>query len=344
MKILFITHLNEKTTTPINDDLSDAILLGLKEAYPNDVIDYPGAWYMDQKEVIKRNYTYKKNFWGNGFTYYDLISDYQEINRDDISNKISNNYFDFIIYGSIKRSKKLLDEAISSKSKIIFIDGEDDTVIDTSVLKYGIYFKRELIHKDYKNVFPINCAVPERKVIKEINYKPKHLIAPLIPSRRKTYIYNNEKDYFRMWQDSIFGITYNHNSWWEAVRYYEMLMNGCIPFILELEKCPENTLTKLPKKKLINIFDEYSWILNKKFPPKIYKKKYLSIKKFIYYFKGFFQKNYTAETFIIDYPEINEIRKDLLEYTRNKLTTEYIAKEVIEISKNFYSSNKKNNY
>ena len=60
MKILFITHLNKDTTIPINDIMSDSILLGLKDAYPKDVVDYPGAWYMDKNEVIKRNYEYKK--------------------------------------------------------------------------------------------------------------------------------------------------------------------------------------------------------------------------------------------------------------------------------------------
>ena len=64
-----------------------------------------------------------------------------------------------------------------------------------------------------------------------------------------------------MWQNSLFGISHAYGAWWESVRYYEMLMNGCIPLILNLKKCPEDTLTLLPKKKLINVFDKYSWIL-----------------------------------------------------------------------------------
>ena len=338
MKILFITHLTENTTTPINDAVSDSIFLGLKEAYSTNVIDYPAAWYMDRNEVIKRKYVYKKNFWGNGFTYYDLISDYEKVDRTNILEKINKNYFDFIVYGSIKRSKMFLQEAINSKNKLIFIDGEDDIKIDKSVLKYGIYFKRELVSHNFKNVFPINCCIPERKIVKKINYSPKNLIAPLIPTRKETYIYETEKDYFDMWQNSLFGVTYNYNYWWEAIRYYEMLMNGCIPFILELENCPSNTLTKLPKQRLIEIFDKYSWVLNKTFPPKIYKKKYLSTKKFLLYFRGLLQKNYNAKTFINDYPEINEIREELLEYTRKNITTEHVAREVVHISKNYFKT------
>ena len=51
-----------------------------------------------------------------------------------------------------------------------------------------------------------------------------------------------------MWQQSIFGISHSFGTWWESVRYYEMLMNGCIPLILNLKKCPQDTLTLLPKK------------------------------------------------------------------------------------------------
>ena len=338
MKILFITQLTEKNIIPINNTVSDSLLLGLKEIYPTDVIDYPGAWYMDKNEVKKRNYAYKNNFWGNGFTYYDIISDYQQVDRNDVLNKINNNYFDFIIYGAIRCSKKFLNEAISSTSKLIFIDGDDDTIIDMDVLKHGIYFKRELIYNDFKNVFPINCCVPQKKTIKKINDKPTRLLAPLIPYRDKTYIYDNEKDYYKMWQNSIFGFTYSPNGWWETVRYYEMMMNGCIPLIQNLEKCPKNTLTKLPKKKLVNIFNKYSWILNQNFPTKIYKKKFLSPKKFVLYFQALFQKKYNAQSFVLDFPEINEIREELLEYTKNNITTKHIANEVINISNNFFSS------
>ena len=84
-----------------------------------------------------------------------------------------------------------------------------------------------------------------------------------------------------MWQNSLFGISHAYGTWWETVRYYEMLMNGCIPLVLNLKECPIDTLTQLPKKKLIDIFDKYSWILNKYLPTKIYKKKILTLDKFL---------------------------------------------------------------
>ena len=71
MKILFITHVNEKNLVP-NDIINDCVLHGLKEVYGNtNVVDYPGSWHMYKDEVYKRNFNYS-NFWGNGFTYYDF--------------------------------------------------------------------------------------------------------------------------------------------------------------------------------------------------------------------------------------------------------------------------------
>ena len=334
MKILFITQLknNEKI---FNDIISDSLLLGLREIYKGDVIDYPGAWYMYQDEIIKRNFDISK-LWGNGFTYYNNLNNYDSIDRTDIQNKIRNNYFEFIVFGSYTRSNLFFDEALKSQSKIIIIDGEDHTNTNLNTIKKIIYFKRELI-KNESNLFPINVTIPKNKIISKINENPKNLLAPLIPHRYKTYIYQKEQDYYEMWNNSLFGISYVHGGWWEAVRYYEMMMNGCIPLILDLKNCPELTLTKLPKLELIKVFEKYSWILNQYNPLKIYKKKFLNLEKFISYLKYIPKKKYNSQSFLTEFPEVNEIRKRLLEHTRKKLTTEHIAKYVIQSATAFYS-------
>ena len=45
-----------------------------------------------------------------------------------------------------------LQQAINSNNKLIFIDGEDDIKIDIDVLKYGVYFKRELVSHNLKMI------------------------------------------------------------------------------------------------------------------------------------------------------------------------------------------------
>ena len=75
----------------------------------------------------------------------------------------------------------------------------------------------------------------KKKIFKNLNFEPKNLLSPLIHYRYENYIYNNETEYLKMWQESLFGISHAYGAWWESVRYYEMLMNGCIPLILNLK-------------------------------------------------------------------------------------------------------------
>ena len=75
-----------------------------------------------------------------------------------------------------------------------------------------------------KNVYPIHLAVPKKKIISSINTNPKNTLSPLIPGRMKTYIYENENDYYRMYQNSIFSLTYRKHAW-ESLRHCEILAN-----------------------------------------------------------------------------------------------------------------------
>lgn len=334
MKILFISGLNEKEDT-LNDYMHDIVLHGLRELYGENVIDYPGAWYMYGDEVKKRNYDIS-NLWGSGFTLYNLLSNYQQINRDDIEKKIKTNYFDFIIFGSIHKTTLFFDEAITSKSKIIFVDGNDHPFINEQIISKGVYFKRELISKNIKNVYPINFAIPKEKIINTINTKPINVLAPIIPGKNSAYVYKNEKDYYLKYQDSIFALTYKKLGW-DSLRHYEILMNGCVPLFLNIDKCPKKILTNFPKKILFDVFKQYSWVLNHFFPTKIYKKKFLTIEKFFLYFCNLFKKKHTGISFISSYPEIIEIKQQLLNYTKKSLTTENVAKNIISDTSKYYT-------
>ena len=324
MKILFISATSENNLT---DYMSDLMLHGLRELYGNDVVDYPGCWYLYSDEVKKRNFDTNK-LWGKGFNLNDSFQGYNLIDRNDISTKIKSKYFDLIIYGSIRRSSHFLDEVINNNNKYIFIDGEDDRFIEERYASKSIYFKRELL-KETPNIKPINFSIPKNKIIKEINRKPKNLLSPLIPGRLETYIYKDEKSYNQMYQNSVFALTYRKGGW-DCFRHYEILMNGCIPFYLEINKCPNKTLEKLPKDLLKEILKKYEWILSKYNPFFIYKKKFLNIKKIMLFLISSIKSNKSLENFIHNNEEVFEIKNQLLNYTKNNLTTEIIAKEIIE--------------
>ena len=59
-----------------------------------------------------------------------------------------------------------------------------------------------------------------------------------------------------------------------------------------------------------------------------YKKKFLSIKKILSFIPNIF-KNKNANTFLKKNEQILEIKRELLNYTHKKLTTEVLAKYVL---------------
>ena len=323
MKILFI-H-SEGNNTHYNDYMSDLLLHGLRQLLGAQVIDYPGSWYMYSDEILNRQFDRNK-LWGKGLTIKNTLNNYNSIDRTDIEKKIQNKYFDLVIYSSIRRSDLFLESVIKYNNKFLFIDGEDDIYIDERYSNSGLYFKRELVNNK-SNLIPISFAVPKEKVLKDINEKPINLLAPLIPGRLSTYIYEDEKTYYNMYANSIFGIT-NKKLGWDTLRHYEILMNGCIPLFLNIKDCPKLTLTTLPKDRLLNIYNNFHQILQFYSPFKIYKKKFLSIKKIFSYIPNMF-KNKSASTFLRDNSKVLEIKNELLNYTRQKLTTESLAKYVL---------------
>ena len=323
MKILFI-H-SEGNNTHYNDYMSDLLLHGLRQLLGTQIIDYPGSWYMYSDEILNRQFD-KNRLWGKGFTIKNTLNNYNSIDRTDIEKKIQNKYFDLIIYSSIRRSDLFLENVIKYNNKFLFIDGEDDNFIDERYSNSGLYFKREL-KNDKSNLIPISFAVPKEKILKNINEKPDNLLAPLIPGKLSTYIYEDEKAYYNMYANSIFGIT-NKKLGWDSLRHYEILMNGCIPLFLNIEDCPKLTLTTLPKDRLLNIYNNFHRILQLYSPFKIYKKKFLSIKKIFSYIPNMF-KNKSAPTFLRDNSKVLEIKNELLNYTHQKLTTESLAKYVL---------------
>ena len=324
MKILYIHYINSDY---YNDYMSDLLLHGLREIIGENLIDYPGCWYMYSDELKKRNYDQSK-LWGKGFTTQNLLENYNTIDRENILNKIKNRYFDLVIYASIRRSCIFLDEVIKFNNKFIFIDGEDDNFIDSKFSNKSLYFKRELFNQT-SAVLPINFAIPEKKIAKKIDTEPKNILAPLIPGRLKTYTYKKEKEYYQMYKKSIFALTYK-KSGWDCLRHYEIMMNGCIPLFLQLEDCPEKTMTKLPKKKLLLLRNKFENILSYFNPLSIYKKKFLSYKKILHYLSTISFEKKNIESFIYKNPEIFDLKYDLLDYTKKNLTTKNLGKYIID--------------
>lgn len=147
---------------------------------------------------------------------------------------------------------------------------------------------------------PIIFSIPLEKIIKTIPIKTK-ILSNIIPGEISTYIYNNEIEYYSEYANSYFGITMKKGGW-DCMRHYEIIANGCIPYFINIKKCPPNTMALWPKDLLIEGIDLYN--------------------------KSFKNKDINDLTIdIID--EYNLLLNKLLDYTRTHLTTRNIANYII---------------
>ena len=93
--------------------------------------------------------------------------------------------------------------------------------------------------------------------------------------------------YYIDYNKSYYGVTMK-KAGWDCMRHYEILANHCVPYFIDLESCPKQTLTNLPKELLIEArelslnFDQskYDIILNELFN---YTRKNLTTKKLAEY-------------------------------------------------------------
>jgi hypothetical protein len=243
MKILYLTKGDHV------DYQNDCLLIGLKELFGPDVVDYNKQYH----NYITYDEQAAKKLYGMGMSVTRILPDL-EVDRTDITAKIKNKYFDYIIYGSIWRCNDYIQTILEyyPSHKVIAIDGEDETNIH-KVFDLGIlYFKRELQHS-HKRLLPISFAIPTSK-INFVKNKTRD-IAICNPADRSTYIYKNEKDYYEGYQESRIGITMK-KAGWDCMRHYEILANGCLPYFINIDKCPELTMTTFPKQLCINLINE----------------------------------------------------------------------------------------
>ena len=269
MKILYITNhikIAQASGGFISDYQNDLVFYGLRELYGDNVVDSTQivSLYKEYENKIP-----KYHLWG-GMTTFWLIGD-NNIDRTNIEQKITDQFYDLIIYGSIKRCKDYYDLVSQHypDNKVILIDGNDEPELDPLYKKH-LYFKRELTI-DHPNVKPITFGIPTCKLANPNRNKTQDY-ATCIPGQPETYIFKEERPYYEDYQKSYYGVTMK-KAGWDCMRHYEILGNYCMPYFTDLEDCPKNTLSSFPKKLLLEAkelasnFDEqkYYEILDKVF-------------------------------------------------------------------------------
>ena len=247
MKILYVTNFKQIGMASggfISDYQNDLVFYGLRELYGDNVVDSTQivSLYKEYENRIP-----KQHLWG-GMTTFWLIGE-NNIDRANIEQKIKDQFYDLIIYGSIKRCKDYYD--IVSKhypdDKIILIDGNDESELDPLYKKH-LYFKRELVN-EHPNLKPITFAIPTPKLAKPNKNKSQEY-ATCIPGQPETYVFKEEQPYYEDYQKSYYGVTMK-KAGWDCMRHYEILGNYCMPYFTDLEDCPKDTLSSFPKGLLL---------------------------------------------------------------------------------------------
>lgn len=105
------------------------------------------------------------------------------------------------------------------------------------------------IEKNSLRIFHLGYAFPDELFKKDIPPK-KQVWAEVIPGFRETYRFSEEEAYFQMYADARFAFTWKKEGW-DCLRHYEILANGTIPVFPDLQKCPKDTLSHLPKDLII---------------------------------------------------------------------------------------------
>ena len=255
MKILYIsTNKNNPPVEPLVDYQNDCLLIGLKELFGDDVVDYQRRDHLYTDFSVEE----AKKQYGKGFTVTRVLEP-DNADRTDIEKKIKNKFFDLVIYGSVSRCIDMVDLVLEHypKHKIIFVDGDDNPKFNRAI-KYGTpYFKRELIwenneeYQDYfGNVAPISFAFPTSKV--QGPKEKTQLYAINDPRKPKSYVFENEQSYYEDYQKSKYAFTVK-KAGWDCLRHYEIMANGCIPLFENFPQCPRYVMVKFPKALITRI-------------------------------------------------------------------------------------------
>eukprot|EP00741_Cyanophora_paradoxa_P022703 tig00021494_g21925.t1 len=155
-------------------------------------------------------------------------------------------------------------------------------------------------------VYPLPYAIPEEHVVEELPEKELDF-SEIYPNSDYNYSFDataaGESAYHREYRRARFCVTYKKNGW-EALRHYEILGDGCVPYFLDLDCAPGTVLVTHPKAALLAA---------QSLPGLGY---------------------LTLERAAFDEASYREVAGALLRYTRERLTTRELARYVLRVSGN----------
>jgi len=249
MKILFISNFLEP------DYLNDCFYNGLATLQKKFPSEYE-VTLSNLPEYMLDSYPKTESLYGRGFSLYGYMDHHPRVSFNCFE-EIINKQFDIVIYGSIRRDQRWLEQILSiyDKDSIICLDGEDHAYVDDFLAEKTRYYKREILD-DRTDVLPISFAIPKEKVFTSRIDKSELFAHTTHEGGPEKYTYTNEYDYYISYAQSYYGTT-SKKGGWDCLRHYEILASYCLPHFVDIAACPPNVLTTLPKKLLLQV-NEYA--------------------------------------------------------------------------------------
>jgi len=245
MKILYIT-------SSFEDYLQDQTLIGLRELYGDNVIDYP------KKDVLYKSCNRPSSeLYGCGFSIWKCLPEV-DVDRENIFKRARSGEFDFIIFGSIWRQKPIFKRMrkeltlLLSGSRIVFLDGEDYHNIYKQAVISGKYFKRELftpIRELFVN--KISFSIPDAKInqfhttskdktfAKHVQCDEAYKIQEIQEQCQSKYAFSDEEAYYRDIARSYYAVTMKKGGW-DCMRHNEIGANGTVPCFYRFSEKPKS--------------------------------------------------------------------------------------------------------
>lgn len=119
---------------------------------------------------------------------------------------------------------------------------------------YRKHIKAIYLNRLTEYAYPLSYSIPNECFADGEVTKTK-LFADIIPGKQDTYVYDNQADYYRGYQEALFGYTYCKGGW-DCLRHYEIIANRCIPYFLNLDACPVDGLSTFPKELVLRAMRE----------------------------------------------------------------------------------------
>jgi hypothetical protein len=183
------------------------------------------------------------------------------------------------------------------------------------------------------SMHPLTFGIPSKHVQDAVQPKGRAL-STVVPGDWSTYAYmpredqtpqqraQLERDYYVDMQRSFFGLTWKKGGW-DCLRHIELLASGCLPLFTDIARAPRGVLSLYPKR-VFQLLLDFPGIMNLTGVPGQQETPTSTDPSF----------NPKDRVVVIDQEKINlplyaTVVNVLLEFTRDRLTTEAVAAHVL---------------